>query len=73
VDIVNKPEEAAAAYIAFMCLELRMLAQHNNLRYLAILLEAANLEAGMAQFDLETHVRDNVSEMRVVSPIFARD
>jgi hypothetical protein len=41
-----------------MCLELRALAYQNNLHFLARLLELANFEASIAQFDLETHVSE---------------
>ncbi len=56
--VLNKQENAIAAYIALKCLELRTLACRNDMHFLARLLEFANLEASLAHFDLETHVRD---------------
>jgi hypothetical protein len=56
---VTKPEKAAAAYISSICVELRALASQHNLRLLEILLEAAILQAGIAEFDPETRVGDD--------------
>lgn len=64
-----KPEDSPTEYIASMCLELRALAYQNNMRFLARLLELANYEASIAQFDLETHISDDCRQPAMDPPV----
>lgn len=64
-----KPENSSTEYIASMCLELRALAYQNDLRFLARLLELANFEASIAQFDLETHFSDDCRQPAMDPPV----